>query len=187
MKNYQRYNDYIDNHANNIINYVDQYFAESKEKIKEDVLKMVKSFLSANPIHYVVDTSNCTYDNSGELVDKGKISLNQTIQSFLEHEYTGYRSATYEPGCGYTYPTYGDELNDKVGEYGYNIMKQLIKKYLEDHLEESIADYNFKELEDESCGFDEILGDSIVIKFNYYDFVFELVGIDDQLALKDIK
>lgn len=110
------------------------------------------------------------------------------ITFFLEKEYKEDNISTFEFGeSEYILCTYGDELNNRISQYVYNEMKKLIKKYLEDHLKESIADYNFKELENESCGFDTILGDSVVIKFDCYDFIFEFVGIDDQQTLDKIK
>lgn len=169
MERVQKYNEYINAHANDIITYVDQYFNNSKDKIKQDVLEI-------------------TYNLLMQFASTEKISQDQTIHTFLEEEYKEDNISTFEFGeSEYVFCTYGDELNNRISQYGYNIMKQLIKKYLEDHLKESIADYNFKELENESCGFDIILGDSIAIKFDCYDFVFEFVGINDQLALNDIK
>ena len=144
-------------------------FSKDKKKMKQDILKMIHSMLM-------------------QFVNTEKISLNQTIHIFLEKEYKEDNISTFEFGeSEYILCTYGDELNNRISQYVYNEMKKLIKKYLEDHLKESIADYNFKELENESCGFDTILGDSVVIKFDCYDFIFEFVGIDDQQTLDKIK
>lgn len=169
MKRVQKYNEYIDAHAKDIVNYVNECFSKDKKKMKQDILKMIHSMLM-------------------QFVNTEKISLNQTIHIFLEKEYKEDNISTFEFGeSEYILCTYGDELNNRISQYVYNEMKKLIKKYLEDHLKESIADYNFKELENESCGFDTILGDSVVIKFDCYDFIFEFVGIDDQQTLDKIK
>ena len=165
----QKYMEYIDAHAKDIVNYVNECFSKDKKKMKQDILKMIHSMLM-------------------QFVNTEKISLNQTIHIFLEKEYKEDNISTFEFGeSEYILCTYGDELNNRISQYVYNEMKKLIKKYLEDHLKESIADYNFKELENESCGFDTILGDSVVIKFDCYDFIFEFVGIDDQQTLDKIK
>ena len=169
MERVQKYNEYIDAHAKDIVNYVNECFSKDKKKMKQDILKMIHSMLM-------------------QFMNTEKISLNQTIHIFLEKEYKEDNISTFEFGeSEYILCTYGDELNNRISQYVYNEMKKLIKKYLEDHLKESIADYNFKELENESCGFDTILGDSVVIKFDCYDFIFEFVGIDDQQTLDKIK
>ena len=160
MERVQKYNEYINAHANDIITYVDQYFNDSKDKIKQDVLEITHNLLK-------------------QFMNTEKISLDQTIHSFLEHEYTGNDTAALEIKCGYPCLTYGDVLEDKIAQYGYDKMKQLIKRYLEDHLKENITDYEFKKMEDESFCFEMILDNSVVIKFNDRDLAFDFVGIDN--------
>lgn len=168
MERTQKYNEYINAHANDIITYVDQYFNNSKDKMKQDILNMIKNHAQT------------------QFMNTEKISLNETIHFFLEHEYAGNDTAALEIKCGYPCLTYGDVLEDKVARYVYDKIKQLIKRYLEDYLKENITDYEFKKIEDESFCFEIILDNSVVMKFNDCNFVFEFVGINDQLTLKEL-
>lgn len=166
-KNVQKYNECINTHADDIIGYANQYFNNSKDKIKQDTLKIMHNILI-------------------QFANTEKISLDQTIHSFLEYEYEGNDTAALEIKCGYPCLTYGDVLEDKIAQYGYDKMKQLIKRYLEDYLKENITDYEFKKIEDESFCFEIILDNSVVMKFTDCNLVFEFVGINDQLTLKEL-
>ena len=116
MERVQKYNEYIDAHAKDIVNYVNECFSKDKKKMKQDILKMIHSMLM-------------------QFVNTEKISLNQTIHIFLEKEYKEDNISTFEFGeSEYILCTYGDELNNRISQYVYNEMKKLIKKYLEDHL-----------------------------------------------------
>ena len=168
MERVQKYNEYINAHAEDIVNYVNECFSKDKKEIKKDVLKMIHNMLM-------------------QFMDTEKILSQYTIQSFLKHEYTGNDAASLEIECGYPCLTYEDVLEDKIAQYGYDKMKQLIKRYSEDHLKVNITDYEFKRMEDESFCFEVILDNSVVMKFNDCNLTFEFVGIDDQQILKDIK
>lgn len=167
MERVHKYNKYIDAHAKDIVNYVNECFSKDKKKMKQDILKMIHSMLM-------------------QFVNTEKISLDQAIHFLLKHEYAGNDTAALEIKCGYPCLTYGDVLEDKIAQYGYDKMKQLIKRYLEDYLKENITDYEFKKMEDKSFCFESILDNSVVMKFNDCDLIFDFVGINDQLTLKEL-
>lgn len=64
MERVQKYNEYIDAHAKDIVNYVNECFSKDKKKMKQDILKMIHSMLM-------------------QFVNTEKISLNQTIHIFF--------------------------------------------------------------------------------------------------------
>ena len=82
------------------------------------------------PVHYEWRASNCQFDFSGSLHPKGRISPRITLGEFLAEEYTGDRKASYISGCGWNYPTYGDDLSYFTLAVGEQIMEQVLCRYV---------------------------------------------------------
>lgn len=124
----QEITEYIEQHADVIGAIVDERFEETKPFVSTKLRKIIRSYLTPIPMHYEWVPDDCPYDRSGSLVAKGYIDINQTVASFLENEYTGSWTPTYESGCGKNYDTYGDDLSYEIISIAGTIMNDTIKK-----------------------------------------------------------
>lgn len=180
-----KYIDYVNTHVEEIAAYVDECFEQSKDSIKEKLIRLVRDYLSPVPIHYVIKNDHNPYDSSGILVEQGYVSLDQTVKEFLQNEYSGNKEATYTSGMGWNYNTYEDELHYDTMDIASNIMFSAICKYIEDQFHVSLSDEEFEDIVD-SCGdFDEIYDNCIANEFFFGTSAVEFVGIENML-LKDI-
>lgn len=147
-------------------------FEETREIIKEKLLSSIKEMITPVPKHYVWRYDGCPYDYSGHLKEQGYVSLDQTISQFLENEYTGYSRATYVSHCGLYWCNWGDDLSDKTGDIGYEIMQQVIIEYLTEKLGREVSD---EEISD--ANWDPVYDLCYASDFFFYEAAVEFVGI----------
>ncbi len=113
--------EYVNSHVEEIAEYVNECFDQSKEFIKARLIRRIRDELTPTPVHYEIKYVYDPYDHSGILVEDGYISLEQTVGEFLENEYSGNKKATYESGRGWNYLTYGDVVDENY--IGYKTLK----------------------------------------------------------------
>lgn len=180
-----KYVEYVNNNIDKIADYVDQQFYETKESIKTKLIQELRSYLTPKPEHYVFKPTNCFRDYSGEIVEDGTISLNQTVREFLENEYTGGKTATYISGMGWHYKTYEDELSDYTIELATDIMFPAIRKCIEQHFNGKLSDEKYELVKEKCYDFDEIYDNSLASGFFYCQPAIEFTGIGE-MKLTDI-
>jgi len=170
-----RYSNYIEEHAEEIINKVNSQFELSKEFIRAKFLHYIKQYLKPIPEHFEWYDDGCPYDHSGELIQTGYINLNQTISEFLENEYTGDKEPTYESGWGFRYLTYGDDLSQLAMEIGETIMQNTMQQILEEAFNKTISEDLFTEIMDISH--DTIYDECLAGDFFFYEVAVEFTNI----------
>ena len=178
-----RYEEYIEAHAEEIAQLVNQDFENNKDELKIKVLHIIWGYIHPVPPHYIWVSNGCPYDISGELKKAGMVDLNQTIAEFLEHEYNGNSSATYVSGCGLNWDTYGDRLGFET----LNLGGEILQKRTEECLKSAFPDITNEEIE---YAFNEKLDNvydlSYASDFFFYEKVIEFLGIGDTL-LKNLR
>lgn len=175
-----KYIDYVTSHIDEIAEYVDKCFEESKDFTKAKLLRKIREYLTPLPIHYEErDDNNNPYDCSGIIVKSGYISLNQTVMEFLQNEFSGNKEATHISGMGWKYNTYEDELSYYTIEIASDIMFPAIRRFIENEFSVSLSEEEFQNIQ-ESCGeFDEIYDNCIANEFFFCHPAIEFVGIGD--------
>ncbi len=176
-----KYVGYVNSHVDEIAEYVNECFEQSKEFIKAKLIRQIRDELSPIPVHYELKYVYDPYDHSGILVEDGYISLDQTIGEFLENEYSGNKKSTYESGRGWNYLTYNDEISYDTLDMASDIMFSAIRRYIENHFDKNISDDDFTDIRD----FDEIYENCKAFDFFNGMGAVEFVGIENML-LKDI-
>ena len=172
-----KYVDYVNSHIDEIAEYVNECFKQSKDFIRAKLIRQIRDYLSPIPIHYIEKDDNNPYDCSGALVEDGYISLNQTVTDFLQNEYSGNKEATYISGMGWSYNTYEDELHYYTIELAAEIMFPAIRRYIENGLNEVLSDDKFDTIKT-SCGeFDEIYDNCIANEFFFCQPAIDFCGI----------
>lgn len=180
------YIEYVDTNTENIANYVNSCFEESKDFIRAKLIREIRGYITPPPVHYVWKYDGDPYDSSGIVVKKGLVNLNQTIKEFLENEYTGNKEATYTSGMGWHYNNYGDELSYYTLEIAGDIMHSAIQRFLEKEFGVKLSDDEFERIR-ESCGeFDPIYDNCFASDFFWSEFAVEFVGIEN-IRLADIQ
>ena len=178
-----KYAKYIDDNIKDVANYVNNCFENSKESLKEKLINEIREYLEPLPIHYVLKPDDNPYDHSGVLVEDGYISLDQTIEEFLENEYTGTKRASYISGMGWIYDDYGEELSYYTLDLAADIYFPAMRKYLEDKFSVSLSEEEFDKIRD-LCG-DLVYDNSIASDFFFAECAIKYVGIEN-LKLTDI-
>ena len=178
---------YVNSHVDEIAEYVNECFEQSKEFIKAKLIRQIRDELSPIPVHYELKYVYDPYDHSGILVEDGYVSLDQTIGKFLENEYSGNREATYESGRGWNYPTYGEDIDrtQYTDEMAWNIMLSAIHRHIENHFGESLSDDELTDIRNSCDNFDEIYENCKAFDFFNGMGAVEFAGIENML-LKDI-
>lgn len=141
-----KYAEYIKEHAKEIGEKVDARIFDLEDEIKEEIFDEIRDYLMPLPDHYEWRHDGCPYDFSGEIFEDGFVSLDQTIQNFLENEYTGRWRPTYSSGRGLAYDVYGDDLSYLTREIAGRIFNDTTKKVLEDAFAEEISEDLFDEI-----------------------------------------
>ncbi len=182
-----KYVGYVNSHVDEIAEYVNECFEQSKEFIKAKLIRQIRDELSPIPVHYELKYVYDPYDHSGILVEDGYVSLEQTVEDFLENEYSGNREVTYESGRGWNYPTYGEDIDrtQYTDEMAWNIMLSAIHRYIENHFGESLSDDELTNIRNSCDNFDEIYENCKAYDFLNCMGAVEFVGIENML-LKDI-
>ena len=179
----RKYVKYIDDNIEDVANYVNNCFENSKESLKEKLINEIREYLEPLPIHYVLKPDDNPYDHSGVLVEDGYISLDQTIEEFLENEYTGTKRASYISGMGWIYDDYGEELSYYTLDLAADIYFPAMRKYLEDKFSVSLSEEEFDKIR-VLCG-DLVYDNSIASDFFFTECAIKYVGIEN-LKLTDI-
>lgn len=186
------YVEFVNSHTSEIAAYVNECFSLSKDYIRVKLIRKIKEYITPLPIHYVWQEDDWNpYDCSGKIVQEGLISLNQTVDEFLENEYSGNKEATYISGMGFSYNTYGDELHYDIIEIAYEIMICSIRRYIEQAFNILLTDEDLEDISIECREFDDIYDDCIASDFFSYESAVEFVGIGgmklSELGKKDLK
>lgn len=173
------YIEYVDSNTENIANYVNSCFEESKDFIRAKLIREIREYITPPPVHYVWEYDGNPYDCSGIIVESGVIDLNQTVKEFLENEYSGNQEATYTSGMGWHYKNYGDELSYCTLEIAGNIMHSAIQSFIEKEFGVKLSDDEFERIR-ESCGeFDPIYDNCFASDFFWAEFAIEFVSIEN--------
>ena len=160
----QEITEYIEQHVDIISAMVNERFEETKPFVRAKLRKIIRSYLNPLPMHYEWVLDDCPYDHSGSLVVKGYIDINQTVASFLENEYTGSWTPTYESGCGKTYDTFGDNLFYEIISIAGTIMNDTIKKFIRESFSlYALADDEMDDILDMvgDCVYDECIASDL--------------------------
>lgn len=180
QKNIDIINQYIEDNCEEIAEKVDEYFVWSKGTIWKKVIAEIKSYLESTPEHYDWEPSKCTYDCSGKIVKNGKVDLNQTISEFLENERTGAKEATYISGCGYDYPTYGDDLSELTRDIGHDLLIECIRDTLDAALPIDISEDDII-----NAYYDNVYDNCIANEFFFWEGAIEFLNIGN-VKLSDL-
>jgi hypothetical protein len=175
----------VNSHVDEIAEYVNECFDQSKEFIKARLIRRIRDELAPTPVHYEIKYVYDPYDHSGILVEDGYISLEQTVGEFLENEYSGNKKATYESGRGWNYLTYGDEISYDTLDMASDIMFSAIRRHIENHFGENLSDDELEDIRESCSDFDDIYVDCKAYDFFCSMGAAEFVGIED-MQLKDI-
>ena len=178
--------EYVNSHTNELAKSVNAEFDTQKEQIKEKLIDEIGNMIYPLPVHYEwYFDEYCSFDHSGELEEKGKINLDQTVMNFLENEYTGEWIASYENGRGKNYVTYGDELSYLTLGIGGIIEHETIKKTLEHEFSVSLSDDDMENIRTSCNEFDEIFDKSYAGDFYFSKNAVAFCGIQN-MTLREI-
>lgn len=177
--------EFINSHADEIVQYVDKVLLDFMPELKDKVLDKIKEYLDPRPKRFDWVDNGDPYDYSGEIRENGYISLNQTLESFLE-EYTGAKEATYVSSYGWRYTTYGDEIADFIFPIVCALMKDSVFEFLENKLNSTFSEDEKQDILFECKDFDLIYDGSLANNFFAYESSQEYLEIDNNLMLSDI-
>lgn len=172
-----KYVKYVNSHEDEIAKYVNDCFEASKDVIRTTLMREIREYITPIPYHYDWQYDENPYDFSGEIVRNGYISLDQTIASFFEDEYTGDREATYISRMGFRYMTYGDELSYVTMQMASDIMFSAIKECIENQFNISLSDEELEDIRDNCRSFDPIYDECLASDFFFYESAINFVGI----------
>ena len=179
------YIEYVNSHIDELAKDINDRFEDAKDFIKEKLIEDIRKFLTPIPVHYEWRYYGNPYDFSGEIFKNGYISLDQTVDAFLENEYTGDMEATYNSGCGWYYRTYGDELQYSTLEIASIIMCSAIKECIEKEFNISLSEEDFENIKENCNEFDPIYDECLASDFFWWEAAVEFVTIGS-LKLTDI-
>ena len=172
---------YIVQNLGDIIEYINSQLPDMHSYIANRVLGEIRSYLSPLPKHYKWEIDEAvTWDRSGRIEQDGLISLNQTVITFLEEEYTGNSIATYESGRGLDYMTYRDKLDDFVRYLGAELKIALTARYIENNTGIVLEDKDYTTVSDCISDNDDFDEDLDIDFFDCTD-VMRILGINDVL------
>lgn len=172
---------YIVQNLGDIIKYINSQLPDMHSYIANRVLGEIRSYLSPLPKHYKWEIDEAvSWDSSGRIVQDGLISLNQTVKTFLEEEYTGDSLATYESGRGLDYMTYIDKLDDFVRYLGAELKIALTVRYIENDTGIVLEDKDYTTVNEFLMDNDD-LDDDLDIDFFDCNDVMKILGISDVL------
>lgn len=174
-----KYIEFVNTHTDEIASYVDKRFEETKDFIRVKIIKEIRAYLTPVPPHYELKYDGNPYDHSGVLVKNGYISLDQSVMSFLENEYSGNKEATYTSGMGWNYYTYEKELQFSTIDIASSIMFPAIRTYIESSFDINLSDEDFQEIQDACRDFDDIYDHCIASSFFFGTPAVEFVNIEN--------
>lgn len=178
---------YINSNTEILAELINDYFDKKKIFFRNSIINTLRSYIEPLPAHYVWVRGDNVHDSSGKLIEDGKISLDQTISSFLENEYSGNTDATYEKGEGLHYNTYGDELQYEINELAGNIMGEAICEHIKDQFGVVLTDEDFEYLQDACDDFQDIYDECIVFDFFAYEAAIEFSELGGFTLMQLIK
>lgn len=181
----EQYGELIYNQGDDIANYIDDQFAISKETYSKKLLDKIKELLSPLPAHYAAQPSHSLLDDNFTLEESGGISLDQTIQDFLNNEFVGSGSMRQDEEYGDMPETYGDMLDDYTNSLGVEIMFSLTLKYLNEKNNLTISTEDWEEVCSDFSYFDEIYSDCVCSDFFVAEAAIKVLGIAD-MKLSDL-
>lgn len=160
---------------------VNMVFGEKKEEIRDKFIEMLSQVLTEKDIVHYNWSPESEYgeywDHSGSLQEDGEIDLTQTVEDFLNDEYTGNWYPTYESGRGKMYLTYNDYFSHETLDIGAKIMTDVVTEELQN---------KFPELTLEKC--EDIIFETHdyvydnCLAHDFFDAVvaFEYAGLNDK-------
>lgn len=177
----QQYVDFVNDNTDLICREVDSELESSKDFIKKEILECVSSLIHPIPMHYERYFGDCPYDDSGNILPDGRISLYQTIKDFLENEYVGTREATYVSHFGFNYPTYDKVVSEDTLNIATTIMSCTIQNLLEKHFNTKLSDDEIEIISGACCDFEDVYVGTHVSDFFYAEYAVEFCGIADTM------
>jgi hypothetical protein len=177
--------EYINANVDAIAKVVDVRLEESKSDIRKKLVFKLKDYVTPVPVHYVWKYDGDPYDSSGIIVSDGNVDMDQTVQDFLDNEYTGNREATYLSHMGWNYITYGEDLSYDTLAIGNEILLSVIFEHLYAKFGVSLSDDDLFDLRDECNNFDDIYENCLVYEFFMSNAAIEFVGLTD-IKLVDV-
>lgn len=124
----------------------------------------------------------CPWDRSGVVRETAeRINPEMKLYDFLDTEYTGRSTATYEPGCGLRWNTYGDDIAFDTLEFAESIMRKCFAGYFTE-LNGDEEFYAADEIHDEiydNCWANEFFGWECI--FGSYDK--KMIGLSEDITL----
>ncbi len=179
------YANYVNASTEEIAKAIDNEFTRQRELIRVKVIREVRNYIEPLPAHYEWVIPVYSYDRTGRLEEKGKISLEQTINNFLYDEYTGNRIPTYESGRGWNYQLYEDELHYFSMDIAAEIMYQTIQRCIEEKYSVALTRDEFTTVLEACSMFNEIYDNCMASDFFFPEYVIDYLGIKD-LKLRQI-
>ncbi len=174
---YKKMAKYVLENSKVIATKIDQDYAVMKNKMIVFYLETIKEWIIPLPDHFEWEDDGCPYDSSGIIVADGFISLDQTINDFLEKEYTGERMPSFISGMGFYYRTYGDKISDICSDRSWHHMLKIIKNTLEEAFSVRLTDDDISEIQSLSHEFDDIYTNCLVFDFYSYEGLLPFLGI----------
>ena len=175
----QQYTNYVNSHVEEIAKYVDARFEKDRAQIKNKIIEEIKGYITPLPVHFERKRDNNPFDRSGVLVEDGDIDLNQTVEEFLQYEYTGAKRATYISGMGWSYDTYGDELGYYTLEMSYETMVSVIRGHIESRFCVKLSDCEFEDIKCACDEFEDIYMACMANELCFPSEAIEFIGIGD--------
>lgn len=182
------YAKYVDAHSEEIAKLINVEFEKEKENIQEKIFDWIEGCFESDGTcqHYEWYDDHCPWDNSGDLKKCGNVDLEQTIEMFLDYEYTGDWTPTFESHNGKSYVTYGELLAYETVEIGGEIMLKGIKEAIEKEFSVKLSDEELYDVRDFSeDDFDEILCSCLAYDFGCCEGAIVFTGIGD-IVLGDL-
>ncbi|MCK4258360.1 MAG: hypothetical protein KAX49_05245 [Halanaerobiales bacterium] len=196
-------------------NLLEERIRQFYEKSKDDYIHMIAEWFSTIILtkeKYIVDHSyDPEWDCSGRLVSTGKkfdLDEYETFAEFIENEYTGNSSASYERGCGFFHDRYEYELEDITMNWLHELLFDAVSDLIKEQnplLQEWLVTLDMEilysiENADEITGVisdEDILADFIVFTFpskvqqnvlnSHPKFLFKLGAEEARLKIEQEK
>lgn len=185
--NCQPYIDFVDKNLSVIVKEVNAEFEKEKKNIRRKLLEEIASWFEGGiPPHYEWKPSPPDwYDHSGYLKEDGELDLKQTVNCFLENEYSGSTTATYESGRGLNYNTYGYDLFHICFDIAEDIQERAVQQILDKEFEPVENQEDMWYVRD--AIHDTIYDETITSEFFWWEFPIKFVGIGEMTLAKVIE
>lgn len=187
----EKYVNYISEHMKELSDEIEKAFEDKKDTFKKAFIEEIKDALIPVPVHYRWVDDGCPYDHSGELIEDGLIDLDQTLIEFLLFEYSGYKTPTFDSGCGFRYDYYHELIDrytfDLSFHFTTDIMRNRLNEVFNDNIDE---DYIYDILDKADEFMFEIRLSSHAFEYELSEETAQIYGLSDTTLsdiLKEVK